>query len=309
MLKYGYEPRTVYGVVAAGGTLGILIPPSTPMVLYAFVAETSTGALFMAGVFPGLMLATMFAAYAVWCEIRREKRAGGVVTRPPRATPAEIMASLRKSFWALSLPPFVLGGMYAGVFTATEAAATGALYAFVIAAFIYRTLGWRDIAASFVDAVKTSAMLFLIIIGAALFGHMLTILRVPQEIVEWVAHYEVGVWAFLALVMGLLFLLGLVLESIAIILITTPVLVPVLEHLAINKVWYGILLTINLEMALISPPVALNLLVIKAITKAPMSEINKAAWPYMGIMAVAMAILIIFPEIALWLPRTMNLGR
>jgi C4-dicarboxylate transporter DctM subunit len=309
MLKYGYEPRTIYGVVAAGGTLGILIPPSTPMVLYAFVAETSTGALFMAGVFPGLMLAAMFAGYAVWCEVRRERRAGGLVTRPPRASGAEILASLRKSFWALTLPPFVLGGMYAGVFTATEAAATGALYAFVIAALIYRTLGPKEIVACFVEAVKTSAMLFLIIIGAALFGHMLTILRVPQEIVETVAHYEVGVWAFLALVMGLLFLLGLVLESIAIILITTPVLVPVLEHLAINKVWYGILLTINLEMALISPPVALNLLVIKAITKAPMSEINKAAWPYMGLMAIAMAILIVFPEIALWLPRTMNLGR
>jgi C4-dicarboxylate transporter, DctM subunit len=309
MLKYNYHPRTVYGVVAAGGTLGILIPPSTPMVLYAFVAETSIGALFMAGVFPGLMLAAMFAAYAVMVEWRREKSFGPDYRRPARATLAEVAGAIRKSFWALTLPPFVLGGMYLGIFTATEAAATGALYALLVAGVIYRTLTVKDIWDCVIDATKTSAMLFLIIIGAALFGHMLTILRIPNEIVELVAKYDVSMILFLIAAMVLLFLLGLVLESLAIILITTPVLIPVLDHLAINKVWYGVLLTINLEMALISPPVALNLLVIKAITNAPMEEINRAAWPYMAIMAIATLLLIAIPGIALWLPRTMNLGQ
>ncbi|HEX2552458.1 MAG TPA: TRAP transporter large permease [Microvirga sp.] len=309
MLKYGYHPRTVYGVVAAGGTLGILIPPSTPMVLYAFVAETSIGGLFMAGVFPGLMLAGMFAAYAVAVEWRRERSLGPDYRRPERASLKEIAASLRRSFWALTLPPFVLGGMYLGIFTATEAAATGALYALVVGAVIYRTLSLKDIWDCVSEATKTSAMLFLIIIGAAMFGHMLTILRIPNEIVELVATYQVSTLLFLVAAMVLLFLLGLVLESFAIILITTPVLIPVLEHLAINKIWYGVLLTINLEMALISPPVALNLLVIKSITKAPMEEINRAAMPYMAIMALATVILILFPDIALWLPRTMNLGQ
>jgi C4-dicarboxylate transporter DctM subunit len=294
-------------VVAAGGTLGILIPPSTPMVLYAFVAETSIGGLFMAGVFPGLMLCVMFAGYAVAVEWRRERAMKS--ERLPRASLAEIVVALRKSFWALTLPPFVLGGMYLGVFTATEAAATGALYALLIAVLVYRSLSVRDFWDCVIDATKTSAMLFLIIIGAAMFGHMLTILRIPNEIVELVARNDIPPLVFLMAAMILLFLLGLVLESFAIILITTPVLIPVIEHLGINKVWYGVLLTINLEMALISPPVALNLLVIKAITKAPMSEINRAAMPYMVIMAVATLILILVPEIALWLPRRMNLGQ
>lgn len=308
MMKYNYSKPTIYGVVAAGGTLGILIPPSAPMVLYAFVSDASIGALFMAGVVPGLMLATMFAGYAMFVEWRHEKTLGPDFRRPARATVPEMVAAVRKSFWALTLPPFVLGGMYAGIFTATEAAGTGALYALFVAAVIYRNLTPKMFWVCVIDAAKTSAMLFLIIVGAAIFGHMLTILRIPQQVVELVVTYQVSATMFLVLMMVLLFILGLVLESFSIILITTPVLVPVLTHLAIDKVWYGVLLTVSLEMALISPPVALNLLVIKAITKAPSIEIDKAAMPYMGLMAIATALLIIFPEIALWLPRLMRMG-
>ena len=308
MTKYNYSRRTIYGSVAAGGTLGILIPPSGPMVLYAFVAETSIGALFMAGVVPGLMLAGMFAAWAVLVEIRHERTLGPGYRRPPRATLGEIATGVRKSIWALSLPPFILGGMYFGVFTATEAAGTGALMALVVATLVYRTLGPAQIWDCFVGAARTSAMLFLIIIAAGIFGHMLTMLRIPQEMVELVSRYDVSAHAFLAVVMVVLFLLGLVLESVSIILITTPILVPVLTHLGIDKVWYGVVLTISLEMALISPPVALNLVVIKHLTKAPSMEIDKAATPYMIIMAAAILILVLFPQVALWLPRLMQLG-
>jgi C4-dicarboxylate transporter, DctM subunit len=308
MMKYNYSRPTIYGSVAAGGTLGILIPPSGPMILYAFVAETSIGALFMAGVIPGLMLATMFALWAMFVERRHEKAQGPSYARPTRASFGEITTALRKSIWALSLPPLVLGGMYFGIFTATEAAAIGAFLAFLIGTLIYRTLGPKELYAAFSNATRTSAMLFLIIVAAGLFGHMLIMLRIPQAMVELVTTYNVGPLTFIAIVMVVLFLLGLVLESVSIILITTPILVPVLKHLGIDLIWYGIILTISLEMALISPPVALNLVVIKHLTKAPSHEIDKAATPYMIIMALAICILIAFPSIATWLPKLMKLG-
>lgn len=306
MLKYGYDPRGAYGAVAGGGTLGILIPPSAPMVLYAVVSEASIGALFMAGLLPGLMLAGIFALYCMLTAWRREKRLGTRHLRPKRASAAEMLQAVRGSFWALTLPPFVLLGMYFGVFTATEAAGTGALWALFIAFVIYRTLSLRDVWGSAAEAARTSAVLFLIIIGAAMFGDVLTKLRVPDELVRLVVDYKLSKLEFLLAVMVLLFVLGLVLESISIILITTPVLLPVLNQLGIDKVWYGVLLTINLELALISPPVAMNLVVIKSITKAPLAEINKAAIPYMLMMALAIALLILAPEIALWLPQTMG---
>jgi C4-dicarboxylate transporter DctM subunit len=307
MLRYNYSRPTVFGSVAAGGTLGILIPPSLPMVLYAFVAETSIGALFMAGVIPGIMLAALFAFYAVIVETNHQRSLGPDYRRPPRATLPEIGSALRKSAWALTLPPFVLGGMYLGVFTATEAAAMGALYALFVAGVVYRTLTLAALVDCVLNACRTSAMLLLIVIGAGVFGHMLTLLRIPQEMVELVTRYDVSLYVFLGAVMVVLILLGLVLESLSIILITTPILIPVLAHLGVDKVWYGVLLTITLEMALISPPVALNLVVIKSLTKAPSLEIDRAAVPYMLLMLLAIVLIIAFPDIALWLPRTMNL--
>jgi C4-dicarboxylate transporter DctM subunit len=193
-----------------------------------------------------------------------------------------------------------------GIFTATEAAATGALYALVVAAFIYRTLTLALFFECVLNAARTTAMLLLIVVGAGVFGHMLTVLRIPQQIVELVSHLDLSVYVFLAAVTVILILLGLVLESLSIILITTPIIVPVLVHLGIDKVWYGILLTITLEMALISPPVALNLVVIKSLTKAPSTEIDKAAVPYLILMLLAIILLVAFPDIAMWLPRTIS---
>ena len=308
MLKYNYDPRGVYGVVAGGGTLGILIPPSAPMVLYGFVSDTSIGALFMAGVVPGLMMAAIFATYCMATEYRRERRMGASYVRPPRASWPEAGRALAGSFWALTLPPFVLLGMYFGVFTATEAAGTGALWALLIAVLIYRKFGWRDLWEGGCEAARTTAMLFMIIIGAGLFGHMLTKLNIPREAVALALKYNLSQTEFLIAVMALVFVLGLILESVAIILITTPIILPVMDALGVDKVWYGVLLTINLELALISPPVGLNLIVIKSITKAPLAEIDKAAVPYILMLALGIAIIIAVPEIALWLPGTM-LGR
>ncbi len=301
MIRYGYAPRLAYGLVAAGGTLGILIPPSGPMVLYGVTSDTSIGALFMAGVVPGLMMAAIFIAWAMLSVARAHRH----IERDPRATLGEALGAIRRALWAISLPLFVLGGMYAGVFTATEAAAAGALLALFVAGVVYRAIGLRDVWDSALDASRTSALLFMILAGAAVLGHALTKMLVPQQIVALVVASDIGVAGFLVAMMALIFVLGMFLESISIILITTPVILPALQALHINPVWYGILLTINLELAQITPPVGMNLFTIKAITRAPMGQIIRGAAPYVLLMILALALVMIFPQLALWLPGTM----
>jgi len=301
MIRFGYEPRVAYGLVAAGGTLGILIPPSGPLVLYGVVTNTSIGGLFMAGVVPGLMIAAIFVTWNMASTAASQRH----IAREPRASLHEAAAAVRKSGWALSLPVFVLGGMYAGVFTATEAAAAGAILALGVGIVIYRTLPPTEIWNCAVDASRTAAMLFMILAGASVFGFVLTKLRIPQQIVETVVAYDIGVIGFLVAMMALIFVLGMFLESIAIILITTPVILPVMNHLGINPIWYGILLVINLEVAQITPPVGMNLFTIKAVTHAPMWDIVRGSAPYVLLLIVGMAIVMAWPQIALWLPGTM----
>ncbi len=301
MIRFGYEPRVAYGLVAAGGTLGILIPPSGPLVLYGVITDTSIGGLFMAGVLPGLMIAGIFVAWNMTSLAIGQRR----IQREPRASLREAAEAIRKSAWALSLPVFVLGGMYAGVFTATEAAAAGALLALAVGIAIYRTLALAEIWACAIDASKTAAMLFMILAGASVFGFVLTKLRIPQQIVETVVAYDIGVIGFLVAMMALVFVLGMFLESIAIILITTPVILPVMQHLGIDPIWYGVLLVINLEVAQITPPVGMNLFTIKAVTHAPMGQIVRGSAPYVLLLLIGMAIVMAWPQIALWLPGTM----
>lgn len=301
MLKYGYTPRAAYGLVAAGGTLGILIPPSGPLLLYGVTADASIGQLFMAGVGPGLMLAGFFV---LWTVLTSGLRTRGSV-REPMAPPAEILAALRKSFWALTLPVFVLGGMYAGIFTATEAAGTGAMLALLIGTLIYRTLSPRLIWDAAQEACRTSTMLFMILAGASMLNHVLTKMRLPQQILDLAISANLGATGFILCVMAVIFLLGMFLEAIAIILITTPVVIPALLELGVNPVWYGIILTINLELAMITPPVGLNLFTIKSVTQAPLAEVILGTLPYIFILLGGLGLMLLFPEIALWLPRQM----
>ena len=301
MIRFGYEPRAAYGLVAAGGTLGILIPPSGPMVLYGVVSDTSIGALFMAGLVPGLLMAGIFAAWTLGTSALGAR----AVRREPRASLAESLGALRKSVWALSLPALVLGGMYAGVFTATEAAAAGAVLALAVGAIVYRTIGWREIWDSALDASRTSAMLFMILAGASVFGFVLTKMRIPHEIVQWVVARDIGQLGFLLGIMALVFVLGMFLETIAIILITTPVILPAMAHLGINPIWYGVLLTINLELALITPPVGMNLFTIKAVARAPIGQVIAGALPYVLLITLCLALVMAWPQLALWLPGTM----
>ncbi|HUL57311.1 MAG TPA: TRAP transporter large permease, partial [Usitatibacter sp.] len=301
MIRFGYEPREAYGLVAAGGTLGILIPPSGPMVLYGVISDTSIGGLFMAGIVPGLLMAAIFAAWTMGSATL----GGRAVRREPRASPAEMLRALRRAAWALSLPALVLGGMYAGVFTATEGAAAGAVLALAIGALVYRSIGWREVWESAIEASRTSAMLFMILAGASVFGFVLTKLRIPHEIVQLVVAREIGATGFLLAMMAVLFVLGMFLETISIILVTTPVVLPAMQQLGIHPVWYGVLLTINMELALITPPVGMNLFTIKAVAKAPIGEIIRGSLPYVLLIFLCLGLVMAFPQIALWLPATM----
>ncbi len=302
MIRYGYSPRVAYGVVGGGATLGILIPPSGPMVLYAVVAEASIGRLFIAGVVPGLMMATLFAIFCVVYDLVAQRG----IERPPRASLHEMACALWRSIWALLLPVFVLGGMYLGVFTATEAAGAGALAALMVAVLVYRSLGLRDIWQSAMDASRTSAMIFMILAGAAVFSHVLTLMRVPQQLVVLVTELGLTQMEFLLALMVVILVLGMFLETISIILITTPVVLPILAALDIDPIWYGVLLMINLELALITPPIGLNLFTIKAITRAPIVEIMRGIVPYALLLLVGLLLIMVFPPIATWLPQTMT---
>jgi len=303
MQRYGYRARDTYGVVAAGGTLGILIPPSGPMILYGVVSETSIGALFIAGLIPGVLLALLFAVYSSLSQRGRIE-----VQREPRAHLNEVIIALKKAVWALSLPPLVLGGIYFGIFTPTEAAAIGAFAALVIAFLVYRNFGWNDLLEAARDTTRLTAMLFMILASAAIFGHVLTVMNLPAELVRSVSATGVGPMGFILAVMGVIFVLGMFLDTIAIILVTTPIIMPVLDSFSVDPVWYGVLLMINLELALITPPVGMNLFVIKGIAHAPMAEIIRGILPYVGLMVVGLALIWLFPVLTLWLPHTMGYG-
>lgn len=299
MLRYGYPPHIAYGVVAAGGTLGILIPPSSPLILYGITTDASIGSLFIAGVIPGLLMALVLIA---WSVIRSDKS----MSRDTRATGTEMLQALRKSIWSIVLPVFVLGGMYLGIFTATEAAAAGAWLALLVSIFVYRTVNLRKIWQSAQEACLLSAMLFMILAGAAVFSHVLTKMNIPQNIVAYLTEFDLGSLGFIIMMMLIILVLGMFLEAVAIILVTTPVILPAMMQLGIDPIWYGILLVINLEIAMITPPVGMNLFTIKAITSARMGLIIRGSAPYVFLMFLVMLLVMFVPELVTWLPKTMR---
>ncbi len=304
MQRYGYRPRDTYGIIAAGGTLGILIPPSGPMILYAVVTNASIGGLFLAGLLPGLMIALFFAVFS-WFQANAHGETRAQDWPGLRA----VFAAFWKSIWAVMMPPVVLGGIYLGIFTAAEAAAVGAAYALFVAIAIYRNVSLRDLADCTWQTMRTCAMLFMIIAAAGMFGHAITIIRLPAEVMEAVTALGLSQTGFILIVMVAIFILGMFLETIAIILITTPIILPAMLALEINPIWYGVMLMINLELALITPPVGMNLFVIKGITGAPLTQIMRGAAPYVGILIVGLFIVWAFPQLALWLPQQSGFGR
>ena len=274
------------------------------MILYAIVSEVSIGALFLAGIIPGILLALIFSVYCVIRATRSDD-----YQSPAWAGWPKVASAVRKSIWAVLAPPVVMGGIYLGVFTASEAAAIGSLYALFVAVVIYRNLSLGDLWSCAYQTMRTSMMVFMIIAGAAMFGHAITIIRLPNGVAEMVAELGLGPMGFILVVMAMVFVMGMFFESIAIILITTPILLPTMIALDVDLIWYGVLLMINLELAMITPPVGMNLFVIKGITDAPLGEVVRGSAPYVALMIFGLALMILIPGLATWLPYSAGFGR
>ena len=285
--------------VATAVTIGILIPPSIPMILYGTITDESVGKLFMSGVVPGALLTLAFVAYIViasWNKPREEK-----------ASTEEKMKALRDNIWGLLLPVIIIGGIYTGVFTPTEAAAVGTIYALVITFFVYRSLSVSDMPGILRSTIKTSCMIFAIMVGAMLFGYILTVLQVPQALMSLVTEGHMNRWVILIGINIVLLILGCVLETVSIILITLPMLYPIIKALGFDPIWFNVVLLINMELALITPPVGMNLFVIKGISEdSSIQDIIAGSAPFAFIMVLEIALLCFFPGIATWLPSVLK---
>ncbi len=301
MLKAGYPRRFGAGVVASSGALGILIPPSIVMVMYAVSTNSSIGALFMAGVIPGLLLASMLL-FTTWY---RAKKNG--YPREPRATWGQRWKAFREAIWGLLLIIVVMGGIYSGLFTPTEAAAMSAVYAFIVVVFVYRDFSIRDVPKVLLASANMSAMLLYIITNAVLFSFLLTHENIPQQISDWLMSSGLGVVGFLLAVNILLLLMGNFMEPSSIILITAPILFPIAMALGIDPVHFGVMITVNMEIGMITPPVGLNLYVASGISKLGLTEMSIAVWPWLLTMLVFLMIVTYWPPLSLWLPRTLGM--
>ncbi len=297
MVKAGYPQPFAAGVICNAGTLGILIPPSIVMVVYGAATETSVGKLFMAGVIPGIMLGLMLMV-AIYVRARMLD-----IPRQPRASMREVLVSGRESMWGLALIIIILGGIYGGIFTPTEAAAVAAVYAFFIAVFIYRDIGMKQVPHVLLDASKVTVMLMFIVANALLFAHVLTTERIPQQIAETIIGWGMEGWQFLIVVNILLLIAGMFMEPTGIILILAPILFPIAIKLGIDPVHLGIIMVVNLEIGMVTPPVGLNLFVTAGITRMSIMQVARAALPWTLVLLLFLVIITYVPAITLFLPN------
>jgi C4-dicarboxylate transporter, DctM subunit len=301
MVRQGFPPRFGAGVITTSGALGILIPPSIVMVMYAVATNTSVGALFIAGIVPGLALATMLAL-TTWWRARKND-----YPRQPAATWGERWRTFRKSAWGLLLIVVVIGGIYTGVFTPTEAAAMSAVYAFVVAVFVYKDMPLAKVRSVLLDSANMSAMLLYIITNAVMFSYLMASENIPQALAAWMIDKGLGVVAFLLFVNLILLLAGNVMEPSSIVLIMAPILFPVAMQLGIDPVHFGIIMVVNMEVGMCHPPVGLNLYVASGITRMGITELTIAVWPWLATMLVFLAIVTYWPALSIGLPRALGM--
>jgi len=315
MVKQGFPKRFGAGVITTSGALGILIPPSIVMVVYAVatggsvaldpngvrVSSASVGQLFMAGVIPGFMLASLLGLTTFYRAWKND------YPRMQRATWLERWVAFRKCVWGLLLIGIVLGGIYAGWFTPTEAAAISAVYAFVIAVFVYRDMGLRDVPRVLLGSANMSAMILYIITNAVLFSFLMANENIPQQIATWMSSAGVNWVVFLLVVNVLLLLAGNVMEATSIVLIMAPILFPVAVKLGIHPVHLGILMVVNMEVGMCHPPVGLNLYVASGIAKMGITELTIAVMPWLLTMIAFLGLVTYVPELSLWLPRMLGM--
>jgi C4-dicarboxylate transporter DctM subunit len=297
MVKAGFPNKFGAGVITTSGALGILIPPSIVMVMYSVSTNTSVGALFMAGVIPGALLAFLLG-FTTWWRARKFN-----YPRMPKATFAQRWKALRESIWGLLLIVIVMGGIYTGIFTPTEAAAMSAVYAFIIAVFVYKDMGLKEVPRVLLASANMSAMLLYIITNAVLFSFVLANENIPQQLADWLIGMGLGPIAFLLVVNILLLVAGNFMEPSSIVLIMAPILFPVAMKLGIDPIHFGILIVVNMEVGMCHPPVGLNLYVASGITKMGITELTIAVWPWLLTMLGFLVLVTYWPPLSLWLPN------
>jgi tripartite ATP-independent transporter DctM subunit len=301
MDKYEYDPRLSTGCVAAGGTLGILIPPSIGFILYGILTEESIGKLFMAGLLPGIMLAGLFII-TIYIQCRLNPAMG---PKGRRTSWRGRIRSLGGTWGMLLLFCLVMGGIYLGVFTPTEAAGVGAFGAFLIALFKGR-LTFNNLVMCLLETGKTTAMIFLIIIGANIFSTFLGLAQIPMGLADFITGLELPRYAILAGILVIYILLGCVMDCYAIMILTTPIIFPLIQAMQFDPIWFGVLMVIVLEVGLITPPVGLNVFVLKAAApNVPLSVIFRGVLPFLAAALLSIVLLTIFPQIALLIPSLM----
>ncbi len=302
MQRYNYDNGLATGAIAAGGTLGILIPPSAGFVIYAILTEESIGRLFMAGVFPGLLLTALFIV-AIWL----------VVLRDPAKAPStaqiesfgQRLRALGRASWIVGIVVLTIGGIYTGVFSAIEAAGIGAVLTMIVTA-IRRALTWKNLVEVFTSTLKTSGTVFLILFGAFVFKTFIGFTGITYSLTLWVDGLGLTGMQVVVAFLVLFIILGMFMDGFAILVLTVPLIQPVIEPLGVDMIWFGVLMVIVLEMGLISPPVGINVFVVKGIARdVPLNTIFRGIWPFWFAMLAAVILVLVFPQIALLLPNTM----
>lgn len=315
MLRQGYPARFGVGTITSAGGLGILIPPSIVMVMYAVatsgmvvqgpqgepVMSALIGDLFIAGVVPGLMLAMMLAGTTIHRAWKNN------YPRLPRASFKDRWKAFRDSVWGLMLIVIIMGGIYGGIFTPTEAAAVSAVYAFVVAVFVYKDIKLSEVPRVLLNSAAMSAMLLYIITNAVMFAFILTSEQIPQALSGWIVDLGLGKIGFLMIVNVMLLMIGMVMEPSAIVLIMAPILYPVAMALGVDPVHFGIMLVVNMELGLCTPPVGLNLYVASSLSRLGLTEVTRATWPWLLTMLTFLMLITYVPEITLTLPRLLGL--
>jgi tripartite ATP-independent transporter DctM subunit len=302
MKKYKYNQSLATGSIAAGGTLGILIPPSIGFVIYGILTEESIGRLLLAGILPGILLSCLYML-SIYLLCRAKPEMG---PRGPRTSMKEKLLSLSGTWGMLLLFALVMGGIYLGVFTPIEAAGVGAFGALIIS-IIRKQMGVSTVLKSLRDTMRITAMIFLILIGAEIFTLFLGVSKLPMHLADYIGALALPPYAILSAILLLYIVLGCVLDGLAMIILTIPILFPLIESMGFNAIWFGVLLVIVLEMGLITPPVGMNVFVIKGVARdVPLGTIFRGVWPFLIASCVAILVIMVFPEIALYIPQHMK---
>jgi len=301
MKRFKYDDSLATGCIAAGGTLGILIPPSTVMIIYGILTEQPIATLFIAGIIPGLLLSGLFVI-TIYIMTKYKPTLG---PPGPRSTMKERIYSLKDTWSILSLFLLVVGGLYTGWFTPTEAAGVGAFGALMIT-IIKRRLTWDNLTNSLAETTRTTAMVFAILIGANIFGYFLTVSQIPDQLSGWIAELGLNRYVVMSILILVYIILGCFMEGLAIMILTIPIIYPMVIEMGFDPIWFGIIITLVMEMSLITPPVGINVFIISGVARdVPMYTIFRGIFPFWVAMLVCIILLVMFPKIALFLPGTM----